>query len=68
MKRKLTINGKNTLVLSGTLSKVLREININKNQSIAVAVNEEVIQKINWKNRKIKSGDIIEIVHPLKGG
>ena len=68
MKRKLTINGKNTLVLSGTLSKVLHEININKNQSIAVAVNEEVIQKINWKNCKIKSGDIIEIVHPLKGG
>ena len=68
MEKKLIINGKNTLVLSETLSKVLHEINIIKSQNMAVAVNEEVVQKINWKNYKIKSGDTIEIVQPLKGG
>ncbi len=68
MKKKLIINGKNTLVLSETLSKVLHEINVRKSQNVAIAVNEEVVQKINWKNYKIKSGDIIEIVQPLKGG
>jgi len=68
MKKKLIINGENTFVLSETLSKVLHEINISRSQNLAVAVNEEVIQKINWKNYKIKSGDIIEIVQPLKGG
>ena len=68
MKKKLTINGENTFVLSETLSKVLNEINIIKSQNMAVAVNEEVIEKINWENYKIKSGDIIEIVQPLKGG
>ena len=68
MKKKLIINGKNTFILSETLSKVLHEINISRSQNLAVAVNEEVIQKINWKNYKIKSGDIIEIVQPLKGG
>ena len=68
MEKKLIINGKNTLVLSETLSKVLHEINISKSQNVAVAVNEEVVQKINWKNYKIKSGDTIEIVQPLKGG
>jgi thiamine biosynthesis protein ThiS len=68
MEKKLIINGKNTLVLSKTLSKVLHEINIIKSQNMAVAVNEEVVQKINWKNYKIKSGDTIEIVRPLKGG
>ena len=68
MKKKLTINGENTFVLSETLLKVLNEINIIKSQNIAIAVNEEVIAKINWKNYKIKSGDIIEIVQPLKGG
>ena len=68
MKKKLTINGENIFVLSETLSKVLNEINIIKNQNMAVAVNEEVIEKINWENYKIKSGDIIEIVQPLKGG
>ena len=68
MKKKLIINGENTFVLSETLSKVLNEINIIKSQNTAVAVNEEVIEKINWDNYKIKSGDIIEIVQPLKGG
>ena len=68
MKKKLIINGENTFVLSETLLKVLNEINIIKSQNMAVAVNEEVIEKINWENYKIKSGDIIEIVQPLKGG
>ena len=68
MKKKLIINGENTFVLSKTLSKVLNEINIIKSQNMAVAVNEEVIEKINWENYKIKSGDMIEIVQPLKGG
>ena len=68
MKKKLIINGVNTFVLSKTLSKVLNEINIIKSQNMAVAVNEEVIEKINWENYKIKSGDTIEIVQPLKGG
>ena len=68
MKKKLIINGENTFVISETLSKVLNEINIIKNQNMAVAVNEEVVEKINWENYKIKSGDIIEIVQPLKGG
>ena len=68
MKKKLIINGKNTFVLSETLSKVLNEINIIKKQNIAVAVNDEVIEKNNWESYKIKSGDTIEIVHPLKGG
>ena len=67
MKKKLTINGENTFVLSETLLKVLNEINIIKNKNMAVAVNEEVIEKINWENYKIKSGDTIEIVQPLKG-
>ncbi len=68
MKKKLIINGKNTLVFSETLSKVLHEINISKSKNVAVAVNEEVVAKMNWRNYKIKSGDIIEIVQPLKGG
>ena len=68
MKKKLIINGENIFVLSATLSKVLNEINIIKSQNTAVAVNEEVIEKINWENYKIKSGDMIEIVQPLKGG
>ena len=68
MKKKLVINGKNTFVFSETLLKVLNELDIIKSQNLAIAVNEEVIQKNNWKNYKIKSGDTVEIVEPLKGG
>ena len=49
-------------------TKVLSELDIVKTQTLAIAVNEEVIQKINWGKYKIKSGDTIEIVEPLKGG
>jgi thiamine biosynthesis protein ThiS len=68
MKKKLIINGEKIFVLAETLSKVLNEINIIKKKNIAVAVNEEVIEKTNWESYKIKTGDIIEIVQPLKGG
>ena len=68
MKKKLIINGKNIFVISETLLKVLNEINLINNKNIAIAVNEKVIEKNNWKNHKIESGDIIEIVHPLNGG
>ncbi len=48
---------------------MLKEIRVNsKNNNIAVAVNYEVVQKTKWTDYKIKSGDIIEIVRPLKGG
>ncbi|PPR35660.1 MAG: hypothetical protein CFH26_00456 [Alphaproteobacteria bacterium MarineAlpha6_Bin4] len=68
MKKKLLINGKNTFVISETLLNVLSEINLIDNENMAIAVNEQVVQKNNWKNYKIRSGDTIEIVKPLKGG
>ena len=37
-------------------------------EAVKEPLNEEVIEKINWENYKIKSGDMIEIVQPLKGG
>ena len=40
-----------------------------KNQlSLAVAVNNELVQKSKWKSKVIKEGDIIEIVQPFFGG
>ena len=68
MKKKLLINGKNTFVISETLLNVLSEINLIDNENMAIAVNEQVVQKNNWKNYKIRSGHTIEIVKPLKGG
>jgi thiamine biosynthesis protein ThiS len=40
-----------------------------KNQlSLAVAVNNELVQKSKWKSKVIKEGDVIEIVQPFFGG
>lgn len=69
MIKKLKINGNNLSIKSHTILNMLKEIRVNsKNNNIAVAVNYEVVQKSKWIDYKIKSGDIIEIVRPLKGG
>ena len=69
MIKKLKINGSNLSIKSHTILNMLKEIRVNsKNNNIAVAVNYEVVQKTKWTDYKIKSGDIIEIVRPLKGG
>ncbi len=39
-----------------------------KELSLAVAVNNELIQKSKWKSKVIKEGDVIEIVQPFFGG
>ena len=36
--------------------------------SLAVAVNNQLVQKSNWEKKVIKEGDIIEIVQPFFGG
>ncbi len=36
--------------------------------SIAIAVNENVIKKDVWNKPVIKSGDVIEIIHAVQGG
>lgn len=68
MKKQLTVNGESIQSLSETLLNFLNEINLNYNKNIAIAVNEEIVEKNNWKNYKLKPGDKIEIVEPLKGG
>lgn len=69
MIKKLKINGNNLSIKSHTILNMLKEIRVNsKNNNVAVAVNYEVVQKSKWTDYKIKSGDIIEIVRPLKGG
>jgi thiamine biosynthesis protein ThiS len=39
-----------------------------KQPSLAVAVNNQLVQKSKWKKKIIKEGDIIEIVYPFFGG
>ena len=39
-----------------------------KQPSVAVAVNNQLVQKSKWKKKVIKEGDVIEIVKPFFGG
>ena len=46
----------------------LLKIYKDKDIKIAVAVNNRLIEKSEWKKKKISNGDVIEIVQPFFGG
>ena len=71
-KRKCFINGVSFTIKScGVQLEDLINTTVGKKKnqlSLAVAVNNELVQKSKWKSKVIKEGDIIEIVHPFFGG
>ena len=50
--------------LEDLVKKVLKE----KKITVAVAVNNRLVTKSDWKKKKILNGDVIEIVQPFFGG
>ena len=50
------------------LEDLLKKILKNKKVRVAVAVNNRLVLKSDWKKKKILNGDIIEIVQPFFGG
>ena len=51
MIKRLKINGKTISIKSHTILSMLKEVSVNsENDNIAVAVNEEVVQKSKWIN------------------
>ena len=51
-----------------SLDDLLKKFIKDKDIKIAVAVNNRLIEKSEWKKKKISNGDIIEIVQPFFGG
>ena len=73
LKNKYFINGKNyTCELEEPYLEELIEIFLNrstlKNSKIAVAVNNQIVERCKWKKKKINFQDKIEIVAPFFGG
>ena len=73
LKNKYFINGKNfTCELEEPYLEELIEIflskSILKNSKIAVAVNNQIVERCKWKKKKINFQDKIEIVAPFFGG
>jgi sulfur carrier protein len=53
----------------GTLAELLAQNGITPDQKgIAVAVNMEVVPRMQWSETPIRTGDHIEIVHARQGG
>ena len=50
--------------LEDLVKKVLKD----KKITVAVAVNNRLVVKSDWKKKKILNGDVIEIVQPFFGG
>ena len=73
LKNKYFINGNNfTCELKDPYLEELIEIFLNKsiqeNSQIAVAVNNQIVERCKWKKKKINFQDKIEIVAPFFGG
>ena len=73
LKNKYFINGNNFICeLKEPNLEQLVEIFLNKsiltNSKIAVAVNNQIVERCKWKKKKINFQDKIEIVAPFFGG
>lgn len=67
---KIILNGNEKDVNNGTnLLDLLSQSKIsNDKQGVAVAINEDVISREEWKQIKLKQNDRIEIIQAVQGG
>lgn len=65
----VTLNGdKIELTNSSSLWQLLEQYQLHQQNGIAVAVNEEVIAKENWKDQELQENDRILIIKATQGG
>ena len=73
LKDKYHINGNNFICdleepYLEELIEVFLKKSVSKNSKIAVAVNNQIVERCKWKKKKINFQDKIEIVAPFFGG
>lgn len=66
----VVINGeKRTIENVGTIEQLLAELSLPGNRrGIAVAVNDTVVPRSQWKTVRIAAGDRIEVIRAVQGG
>ena len=65
----LNLNGNTIEVNEGqTLQALLKEKGYAGQKGIAVAVNQEVVSKIHWDQKKLQENDNILIIQATQGG
>lgn len=68
---KLTVNGEPTQLEVNTLKELIQEYDMDSNgneKGMAVAVNDSVVSKGEWKEYKLEEHDRIEIIRATQGG
>ena len=64
----IQLNGQAKSVQSGiNLLELLQCLDLKSGQ-VAIEVNREIIKKHHWKDVKLQSDDVVEIVHFVGGG
>ncbi len=65
---KIQLNGKKIVIkLNFSLFDLLKKYNLN-NKKVAIEHNGAIITKTNYKKKKLKNNDKVEIVHFIGGG
>jgi len=65
---KIQLNGKKVVIKSNhLLSDLLKKYKLN-NKRVAIELNGIIIPKVNYKKKKLKNNDKVEIVHFIGGG
>jgi thiamine biosynthesis protein ThiS len=65
---KIQLNGKKiTIKSNATINDLLKKFKIN-NKKIAIEYNGTIISKTSYKQKYLKSGDKLEVVHFIGGG
>lgn len=62
------INNKTTEIKGSTIYDLIEERGLSEKSGLAVAVNETVITKDEWKDYKLSENDAIIIIRPVQGG
>lgn len=67
---KITLNGTQKSIQENlTVKQFLEQTDgIENRQGIAVAINDEVVPRSEWEQRKISDGDSIEVIQAVQGG
>lgn len=64
----ITVNNKSHFLQENTVLSKLLEILTISSDGIAVAINEEVIPKEDWKTTNLENNDTILIIQATQGG
>jgi len=64
----IRINGKDETLAAATVAELLLARGIERPKGVAVALNGSVVPSAAWRETRLASGDVVEIVRPFGGG